>query len=99
MSIHTLKQVEPKMEEEAKCLPLLVMFLVTFQLNLLTCLASGDTIGMQSERPYTKTSRTTYGGGSKMSSTSGNVMFSFLMTNRKLRLIMHEITLARITKK
>ena len=48
-----------------------------------TCLASGETTGEHCERPYTKTSRTMYGGGSKMSSTSGNVMFSFLITSKK----------------
>ena len=48
-----------------------------------TCLASGDIWGIHCERPYTKISRTTNGGGSKISSTSGNVMFSFLQQVQK----------------
>lgn len=65
-----------------------------------TCLPSGDNLGMHSERPYTKISRNTQGGGSKMSSTSGKLMFSLLIRRRTcLRLRMYYLTLNELVRK
>ena len=65
-----------------------------------TCLPSGDNLGMHSERPYTKISRNTQGGGSKMSSTSGKLMFSLLIRRRTcLRLTMYYLTLKKLFRK
>lgn len=56
---------------------------------------------MHTERPYTKISRKTQGGGSKMSSTSGKLMFSLLIRRKRtcLRLTMYYPTLKTLFRK